>query len=157
MDTIISRWNNGGRNDNMANNTRKILVWQDILSRGILKTTVVGHFAMWAVRQSPHLLPEDLNGGIEEFNDALDFGDDDYLSITCNNLKRIVCDAISKSETIGSWNVPKKGDPMSHVCVTRYDQPDPDHDIIDLHALARNIAHSVWLEICYDDGFFEHE
>ena len=139
---------------------KKKLVWQDTSKKVVLKSTIMGHFAMWAVRQSPYLYPRDVHEGIEEFSDALngvaeDIREHHCIKTTCNGLKEIVCQAISESKTVGSWNVPKKGQPQAFVAVDRYSEPDPDYDIIDLHALARNIAHSIWLELCYDDGDFE--
>ena len=134
--------------------TKKLLVWQDPSTRGVLKSTVISHFAMWAVRQSPYLYPAELRHGIEEFNTALDYGSENYCETTCNDLKADICTAISKSDTIKAWNVPKVSKVDGAIWVTRGSNPIADHDIIDLHALSRNIAHSVWLETCYDDGFF---
>lgn len=136
-----------------VNRMRKKLVWKDRLERVVLKSVVVGHFGMWAIRQSPYLLPEELEKGIEEFSQAQGFGNEPLLETTCANLEKIVADAISKSAVIASWNVAKKGTGM--VFVSRYDKPEQDCDFIDLDALARNVAHSVWLEIFYDAGGFE--
>jgi len=141
----------------MNNDKQRKLVWQDTEKRGFLKSVVVGHFAMWATRQSPYLCPDDFAVGIEEFNGALVFEDgvaiDDqlYVETTCGELETSVCKALSKCETVMSWNVPMKG-AQKYVVVSRYHQPHPDYDIIDVHALARNVAHSVWTEVCYDDG-----
>ena len=135
--------------------TGKKLAWQDTSTKGVLKNTVVGHFAMWAVRQSPYPFPGNISKGIAEFDAVIDFGEDWYKETTCKELEQLVCDAISKSDTVVSWNSPKKGELPEFVFVDGYSEIDPDYDIIDLHALARNVAHSVWLELCYDDGFFE--
>ena len=132
---------------------KKKLVWKDTSTRVVLKSVVVGHFAMWAARQNPYLLPESLDKGIEEFSQSLEFGDAALVETTCAKLQKIVSDGISESDIISSWNVAKKG--TGPVFVTRYTEPEPDFDFIDLNALARNIAHSVWLELCYDEGFFE--
>ena len=143
------------------NNKERKLVWQDTEKRGFLKSTVVGYFAMWAVRQSPYLFPDELVSGIDEFNDALVFDydmifdDGCYTEMTVTELEKSVCEAIAKCDTVMSWNVPKSGNACEYVFISRYDTPDQDDDIIDVHAMARNIAHSVWIETCYDDGVFK--
>ena len=133
---------------------KKKLVWKDKTERTLLKSTVVSHFAMWAVRQSPYMYPENLEKGIEEFNHMLD-SDNGFIETTCKELEESVCAAIAGCETVMSWNNAKDGSQDQFVFVSRIDKPAPDHDIICVHALARNIAHSVWLELCYDDGAFE--
>ena len=133
----------------------KKLVWQDQTSRLVSKERVVGYFAMWAVRQSPYRFPDTLTDGIQEFYDNLEFDGNDYKKFTCATLEPIVCAAIHNSETVMSWNTSKNGDAPRHIFVSRYDPPNPGQDIIDMHALARNITHGVWLELCYDDGWFQ--
>jgi hypothetical protein len=132
---------------------KKKLVWKNTSNRVVLKSVVVGHFAMWAVRQSPYPVPEELVKGIEEFSQARGFGNDEHLETTFANLQMIISDALSKSAIISSWNVAKKG--AGIVFVSTYSEPKPDYDYIDLDALARNIAQSVWLELFYNEGGFE--
>jgi predicted oxidoreductase len=133
------------------------LVWNDKSSRIVSKSVVVGHFAMWAVRQSPYLLPDNLDKGIEEFDKYLIYtvnACNEYLiETTYTELEDNIRKAITKSDIISSWNIAKKG--TGNVFVSTYSKPKPDYDFIDLDALARNIAQSVWLELCYDDGAFE--
>jgi len=133
------------------------LVWQDTTIRLVSKEQVVGYFAMWAVRQSPYLIPDALTDGIQELHDNLDFDGNDYKKFTCATLKPIVCAAIHNSKTVMSWNTPKNDDASNYIFVSRYDQPLPDHDVIDVFALARNITHGVWLELCYADGWFRQK
>ena len=135
------------------NRIHKKVVWGDTSNRVIVKSVLIGHFGMWAIRQSPYLLPKELEKSIQEFSQLLEFDDTAFIKTTYINLEKIVGDAILKSGIITSWNVPKKG--TGNVFVSRYDKPEPDYDFIDLDALARNVAHSVWLEIFYDDGEFE--
>lgn len=134
------------------------LVWQDGIKRVVLKSTVLAHFTMWAVRQSPYLYPEKLAKGIEEMSIALgmdvSYGGG-FIETTCTGLGRIVRDSIELCVTVQSWNDAKDGSTEPYIFTTRYGEPHPDSDIIGLDALARNIAHSVWLELCYDDGWFE--
>ena len=134
------------------------LVWKDATKRVILKSTVLGYFTMWAVRQSPYLYPENLADGIEEFSIAIGMGDEyggGFIETTCKGLEKIVGNVIDRCVTVQSWNVAKDGSNEPYVFVSRYSEPEPDTDIISLDALARNIAHCVWLELCYDDGWFE--
>ena len=139
-------------------NMRNKLVWKDDTKRSMLKSTVLGYFTMWAVRQSPYLYPENLADGIEEFSIAIGMGDEyggGFIETTCDGLEEIVSNAMDLCVTVQSWNVAKDGSNSPFVFVSRGYEPEPDHDIIDLGALARNIAHGVWLESCYDDGWFE--
>jgi hypothetical protein len=136
---------------------KKKMVRKDTLSRIVLKSVVVGHFAMWAVRQSPYLLPEELEKGIEEFDKTLhsniEAGNETLIETTYRDLKGNIENTISNSKIISSWNVAKKG--SGPVFASAYSTPKPDYDFIDLDALVRNIAQSVWLEIVYADGGFE--
>ena len=114
----------------------------------ILKKVLIGHFAMWAVRQSPYLLPENLDKSIQEFDKHLisniKIGDEDLIEATYTDLSKNIKDAISKSSTILSWNVAKMG--SGSVFISPYSKVKSDYDFIDLDALARNIAQSVWRE-----------
>ena len=136
---------------------KKKLVWEDTSTRVVLKSVVVGHFAMWVVRQSPYLLPENLDNGIKEFNESLIFkknlGDEELIKTTYYDLKGKIRDAILNSGIISSWNIAKRG--RGPVVVSCHSYPKSDYDFIDLDALARNIAQSVWLELSDDEGFFE--
>lgn len=127
---------------------------KDKTSRVVLKKMVVGHFAMWAVRQSPYLLPESLEDGIKEFNECFVFkkkiGNDEFTETTYRDFKEKITDTISNSDKISSWNIAKMG--RGPVVVSCYSYPKADYDFIDLDALARNIAQSVWAEILYNDG-----
>ena len=150
---------------------KKRLVRKDISKRTILRSVLIGHFGMWAIRQSPYLVPNRLKEGIYDFAETLkpymsnsaetvgkgnvaSVNGPDYIEGTYTELKKCIEGAISKSDVIRSWNRSKKGD-VTSVFVTAYSGPHPDYDFIDLDALARNIAQSVWLETCYDDSFFE--
>lgn len=130
------------------------LVWRDETKRPVLKSTIVSHFAMWAVRQSPYIWPQGLSEGIAEFSAVLGY-DDRFIDTTCAGLRKIITDIIVLCETVQSWNTPKKDFGSSYLTLSRFDQPEADNDFIDLSALARNISHSVWLETLYDDGVFE--
>lgn len=132
-------------------------LWKDKSNRIVLKRVVAGHFAMYAVRQSPYLFPEQLEKGIEAFNKYLIPSDkvcsEDFIETTYTELRDNIRNAITNSDIITSWSIAKKG--TGNVFVSAYSKPKPDYDCIDLDALARNIAQSVWLELCYNNGFFD--
>lgn len=125
------------------------LVWQDKKIRCVSRHSVLGHLAMWAVRQSPYCYPEGLSKGIAEFEE--NYTPPEYQKMSINQLETFIKEAIAKSPTILAWNNPKKGK-HTMVFTSRYDSVKPDYDFIDLAALARNIKHSLWLEMMYDDG-----
>ena len=130
------------------------LAWKDKSKRWVSKGIVIGHFTMWAVRQSPWDVPYGLEKSIKEFDAGLEFGIDGLIETTYTELKKIVRDAIDTSDTILTWNVPKSRK-AGMVFVTRLDGPAAEDDSTDLDALVRNIAQSVWLELFYDAGGFE--
>lgn len=112
----------------------KTCVWHDQEKRYVLNSMVIGHFANWAVRQSPDDQPKHLSSGIFEFAENLTIGDDEGGECNCAFLREQIDVAIKKSPTVVSWNDTPQG-----------------VDFIDLDALAQNIAHSVWLETLYDN------
>jgi hypothetical protein len=128
---------------------RTDLVWQDKKSRVVSKNMVIGHLAMWAVRQSPYGYPKNLDKGLKEFSKY--YTPPAYQRMNIKQLQNFIASAILKSPTVNSWNNPKKGK-HTMVCVSRYWGIKPDYDFIDLTALGKNTGHSVWLESMYDDG-----
>ena len=62
------------------------------------------------------------------------------------DLRRAVTDACEAIPSIAIWNQPKSGHGSAFVFSSRYDQPNPDDDFIDLDALGNNIARSAWAE-----------
>ena len=135
---------------------RTDLVWQDKKKRVVSEHTVIGHFAMWTVRQSPYGYPKNLKKGLIEFKD--NYAPPEYQKMSIKQLQVFIASAIEKSPTIKSWNNPKKGK-HTMVFTSRYNSVKPDYriagtflDFIDLTALGRNTGHSVWLENMYDDG-----
>lgn len=125
-----------------------------------LLNTLLGHFAMWSVRQSPYLCPDELAVAIAEFAESVKrhpqhfvamgssfVGDAEATgSMSQMDLEALVMDCFGQSETIKAWNSPKSGHDSAFVAVSRFGGPAADDDFIDLHALARNIACSVLVE-----------
>jgi hypothetical protein len=103
---------------------------------------LLGSLANWAVRQSPHTVPDNLAGAIVQFNEAWSL--EEHAEIDSKRLLKEVATTIAKCPAIVAWNTSKKGG-QDPVFVTRYSQPQPDYDFIDLDALARNICHEIIL------------
>lgn len=106
-------------------------------------TAVLGELANWAVRQSPYVVPGNLSGALREFA-ATFVPKSECFPVSCKSLLALVRGAFEECPAILAWNNPKKGDHQI-VFVSRHDSPAPDHDFIDLDALARNVAHAVTL------------
>jgi hypothetical protein len=105
---------------------------------------LAGVFAMWAVRQSPYLVPDNLHGAIFEFTSAFDFKQPILEWKYPLEFNQAVLDAIMHSKTIVAWNERKNGNRSAIGVVTRYGQPEPDDDFIDLHALQMNICRTIF-------------
>ncbi len=111
------------------------------------RSTVAGHLAMWAVRQSPYACPEQMRPALEQFCSAFP-GDVNDMSEWRgpDELGDAIWAAIEASPAVLAWNKPASGHSAQIVFSSRYDKPSPDDDFIDLHALARNVERSVWAE-----------
>lgn len=131
---------------------KKPEIWDDI---PFLTTCdeLLGALAQWAIRQSPYLCPDNLQQALEEFNLAIPYDRTSFsgcaFETSCKGLIPFVRGLFEACPTILSWNYSKVGEPTM-VFSSRYSQPGPDYDFIDLDALARNIAHSVTVANKYD-------
>jgi hypothetical protein len=117
------------------------------------RNTVLGALACWAVRQSPYLVPAGLAEAVHEFSVAFGIDDDGCVGVfetDCQRLRKQVFECFSECSSILAWNECKSGTTPAVVGSSRYDRPHPDNDIIDLDALARNIAHSITVEEKYE-------
>lgn len=110
---------------------------------------VLGQLANWAVRQSPYLYPENLPRALDEFYKAF-HSSAEYFATNCGMLCGLIRRAFDTCPTIIAWNSPKDGSNPEFVAYSRFGNPAPDQDIIDLDALARNMAHSITLAEKYD-------
>jgi hypothetical protein len=111
---------------------------------------VCGALAMWAIRQSPYPMPDNLEAAVASMFDALP-DDGDWFWATESQLREMVELICLNDETIVAWNQPKSGHTAEIVFSSRYDEPNPDDDFIDLHALANNICRTL-LADQYDDA-----
>lgn len=120
----------------------------------ILVSTLCGHIAMWATRQSPYHAPDGLSDVLREFQISV-------AAETCHethygyywlkldiqspsaHLRKILTEHLLCDPKVRKWNERKNGNQSPFSFVSRYDRPSPDNDFIDLDALIRNIARST--------------
>ena len=100
---------------------------------------LAGVFAMNAVRQSPYLVPDNLAEAIVEFMAGFDCTQPVLEWQNPLECSQAVKDSIMKSPLCLKWNERKNGRDGMGFC-SRYEQPDPDDDFIDLDALQMNIC-----------------
>lgn len=104
---------------------------------------VIGHFAMWAIRQSPYNIPENLETACEKLRYELEpTFIDEFIKVDWINIDTALRDAFKKIPEIEKWNKPKSQH-GGNIFVTRHSNINPDDDFIDLGALARNVSMSV--------------
>ena len=104
---------------------------------------VLGALACWGVRQSPYTAPENLKEAVEQF--AANWPHEDYKMMDSETLWISIKETIKRCPLVTAWNNSKKGD-VQISFHSRYDQPHPDYDFIDLDALANNMAHQIVLD-----------
>jgi hypothetical protein len=112
-----------------------------------LPKELAGVFAMWAVRQSPYIVPDNLQQGILEFMAGFDCSKPMLEWKYPLEFSQAVLDSITKSPVcLGwneSWNESKNGRD-GIVFSSRYGTAHPDDDFIDLHALQMNICRTIF-------------
>jgi hypothetical protein len=117
--------------------------------------TILGHIAMWAVRQSPYHSPDGLLEVLNEFNRrvASRFDSNGMVKMTNKELEKMLWDNLTQIHQFNLWNERKNGNQSPYGFVDRYTKPNPDNDFIDLHALVRNVRLSVQRENERDEVF----
>lgn len=110
------------------------------------KDDILSGVAKWSVSQSPYDIPDNLEDALQKLstylNDEFEVKEEKfpkYLRKTYTDIKTMIHDLIVLVPEIEAWNKPKTGG----VFVSRYGQPKPDDDIIDLDALSRNVANDI--------------
>lgn len=132
-------------------------VWRDEREHLMELNAVVGEFACWAVIQSPYAVPDNLQDACWQLRKRIEgrfadkYGRDRYGRLSCDGLAGLLTKAFELVPEIMAWNEPKSGHGAEHVFVDRYSEPPADDDIIDLGALARNVAHSLVLRALADE------
>lgn len=117
-------------------------VLEEIGPLTISRNRVLGELASWAVQQSPYPVPEKLEIALSSFNSLWPRGE--YAQFESpTDLRFVVLSTMHMVEEIIAWNQRKNGRD-GPAFVSRYSEPHPDNDFIDLDALARNIAMECW-------------
>lgn len=115
---------------------------------------VVGHFAMWALRQTPYFPnpPENLQQVLVKLNELFTArcehvveGKFHLLQVSMRELDTLLRALVEHIPEVLAWNE-RKNKREGMAFVTRYESPEPDDDFIDLDALTRNTAMSIMLE-----------
>lgn len=124
-----------------------------LTKRCIGMASTAAYFAMWAIRQSPYGWPDDLQEALSQFRTAIaaKFWAVEDCSMGASHLTRqqlrdIVYSSICEIPTCRVWNTPKANPGAEFVFVSSFTRNHPDHDLIDLDALAGNITKSTWDE-----------
>jgi hypothetical protein len=116
----------------------------------ILNTEFIAEVMRWGIRQNPFKgeMPRKAAIVVEKLNKLLP----DFI-IETDNIRAFTSETIDQIPEILDWNLSqteyKKGVKVSDesrdsfVFVSRYDQPRPEYDFIDIDALKHNIATSL--------------
>lgn len=117
---------------------------------------IQGHVAMWAVRQSPYHAPEGLVEALVEFRKRVEtkFDKHGMAQLTRKEVYAMMKENLFSIPQVAAWNERKNGRQGMGFC-SRYDQPTPDDDFIDLDALIRNSEVSLFRELDKDFEFGE--
>ena len=125
-------------NLDISTNHRGVSMW-------LMRKDFTGMFARWVVEQSPYEVP-DISAALTEWAAYISLevmGDETCKEFSYDELAAIVHEDVFESiPAILALNVAKLGS-ADIVFTSRYDQPHPDYDFIDLGALARNIFYSI--------------
>lgn len=123
----------------------------EVEKRIVTINEICGYLAMWVFRQHPYHSVEHVDSAgaklrvaaategftpkelpMKEFNSQLQI--EDFLRIVLYN----------SPETL-AWNSRRNGNKSEFSFLSRYDAPAPEDDFIDIDALFRNVATSVWV------------
>lgn len=114
---------------------------------------VTGATSMWATKQSPYKYPHRLGPAMLDLEDALKIAfkfDDMFAETTIEELRVKLIAIFESVEDIANWNKPKiQTDNIVQGSISGHHTTKPDYDFIDLHALARNVAHTIGREHFY--------
>jgi hypothetical protein len=137
--------------------------WKDRAGPLLITTNAIaGELASWAVQQSPYGWPDGLQQALADFNAAWPTDPDmaDILPMrhwnSYGDLYAALHNLFCNTPSIAAWNTPKSGHGAQIVFSSRYDNPAPDDDFIDLGALANNVARECWKDALADKGFDDH-
>lgn len=117
----------------------------------VSKCQLLGELAKWAIRQSPYLIPDNLEVALQNFANSLDqlkTAEIDYPEWfkfkDKEDVYYLVDVALKNTTEIVKWNNRKNGNDSPMGFTSRYDQEtNPDNDFIDLDALVRNVVNGI--------------
>lgn len=118
----------------------------------VSKNHVLGAVAMWAVRQSPYDVPDELETVLWKLSsemDATDLFEKEGFSkgwgeLTYYGVRELLDQKLKGIPEFMAWNERKNGNQSEYKFTSRYDGPEnPDDDFIDLDALIRNVANTI--------------
>lgn len=124
-------------------NTESMEITKVIL---VSKKQLLGFVAKWAVMQSPYHRPENLEVVIDKFHESIKAHfENEYCIkfIDSRSLEKFIEEHLLKIPEFVGWNERKNGNKSPYSFISRYDQPNPDDDFIDLGALTRNVANDI--------------
>jgi hypothetical protein len=99
---------------------------------------------MWAVRQSPYPVPDNLELVVRRFEELFPRDEIGFHEVAGEDeLYKLVTTIGDQIPELLAWNERKNGNQAPVGFVSRYGRPDPDDDFIDLYALFSNVARSV--------------
>lgn len=141
-------------------------VWNQEVSINVTLSDIMGATAKWIVRQSPYVCPDNLPQVLadvyEKFKHSIDWGvriEESgfyHKEMSSEELKTAIENVLcpynpsSQIPSLMSLNEPKKQRQPSAGTLGEGEKYDPDTDFIDLHALARNVYHTVLKEDEYE-------
>jgi hypothetical protein len=133
-------------------------IWSSDIS--FFPSDVSAAFAKWAVKQSPFCTPQNLTNAIEYVQEHAEtwVEREDFqapqirlVRLNCREVHKRLEEFFERTPVIEAWNHPKSGKEQAFYGGDRQgNYQSPDDDIIDLGALARNVAHDLALWHIYD-------
>jgi hypothetical protein len=110
--------------------------------------------ARWAIEQSPYACPDNLEVVVKKLQgENTSFMDGLLRFSTMSELEKYLDVQYASIPELLDWNERKNGNKSSYGFASRYEKPNPDDDFIDLGALSRNVAMSIWKDAVEFDDF----
>lgn len=123
-------------------NHQELFAYKDLV---IGKKRVAGDLASWAVQQSPYAAPDNLALVVKRLQEIWPH-EEFHKFESMAALREELDAAFLQIPELLAWNERKNGNKAEFGITSRYSQPSPDDDFIDLGALSRNVASSAWAD-----------
>ena len=124
-------------------------IWRDQREHLFSVDDIVGALAMWAIRQSPYPVPTKLEEACLALHRVLEAEwskrepELGFIRLCGNEIESLLLECFKRCPDIEAWNEPRSRHTEKFVTRSRFHQPAPDDDFIDLDALARNVSHTL--------------